>query len=95
MKDHVSINRKLRLLVWPVSIVMSILWILSYKNRMFYVITYNAVNVASQGYYLSQLPGLLVILLDMGIVFYYKKEIGWRQVLSLWSVSYTHLCASG
>ena len=84
MKDHVSINRKLRLLVWPVSIVMSILWILSYKNRMFYVITYNAVNVASQGYYLSQLPGLLVILLDMGIVFYYKKEIGWRQVLSLW-----------
>lgn len=84
MKDHVSINQKLRLIVWPVSIVMSILWITSYHNRMFYVITYNAVNVPNQNYYLSQLSGVILILFDMGIVLFYKKEIGWRLVLTLW-----------
>lgn len=84
MRNHVPINRNLRLVAWPVSIVMSILWIASYKNRMFYVVTYNAVNVANQGYYFSQLPAILLILFDMGIVLFYKKVIGWRQVFTLW-----------
>lgn len=84
MKDYVPINKKLRLLVWPVSLVMSVLWILSYQNRMFYVITYNAVNVANKGYYLSQLPAVILILFDMAAVLFYKKEIGWRLALTLW-----------
>lgn len=84
MKDHVSINIRLRLIAWPIIIIMTILWIISYQNRMFYVITYNAVNVPNSGYYLSQLPAVLLIIFDMAVVFFYKKKIGWRMVLTLW-----------
>lgn len=84
MKAHVPINGKLRLVVWPVSLIMTVLWIMSYKNRMFYVITYNAVNVANESYYLSQLPAIILILFDMAVVLYYKREIGWRLALTLW-----------
>ena len=46
---------------------------------MFYVITYNAVNVPNSGYYLSQLPAVLLIIFDMAVVFFYKKRLdgGW------------------
>lgn len=84
MKDLVPIDRRLRLVVWPVSIVMSVLWMLSFKNRMFYVITYNAVNVAYPYYYVSQVPGILLILVDIALVFFYRRKLGWRVVLMMW-----------
>lgn len=84
MKEYVEINLRWRLIVWPVTIIMSGLWVLSRYNRMFYVITYNAVNVPNKGYYLSQLPAMLVIMLDMFFVFWHRHKIGWRNVLVMW-----------
>lgn len=84
IKDYAPINRKLRFVVWPVTAAMSVLWLLSYQNRMFYVITYNAVNVQNEGYYFSQLPAGGLLLFDMALVFFYRKKMGWRAVLALW-----------
>lgn len=84
MRAHVSVSSKLRLLVWPISTIMPVLWVLSYGNRWFYTITYNAVNVSGPYYYLSQLPGVFLILFDMATAFLYRKMLGWRTVLSLW-----------
>lgn len=84
IRTHVPVNPKLRLLVWPISVIMPVLWVLSYGNRWFYTITYNAVNVPGPYYYFSQLPALLLILFDMVAAFAYRKKLGWRTVLNLW-----------
>lgn len=84
MRSHAPVDPKLRLIVWPISVIMPVLWILSYENRMFYTITYNAVNVPGRYYYLSQFPALFLILFDMAVAFVYRKKLGWRTVLSLW-----------
>lgn len=84
MKENVEINTKLCLIVWPIIIVMSVLWAFSCKNRLFYVITYNAVNVPSDGYYLSQCPAMLLIMFDMFLVFHYRSRLGWRMVVTMW-----------
>ena len=82
--NYVPVSKKLRVIVWPISTVMSVLWILSYQNRIFYTITYNAVNVPNEGYYFSQLPAICLILFDMALVFFHRKRIGWRIAFTLW-----------
>ncbi len=84
LKQRVSINKNLRLIVWPISIVMSILWILSYSNRSFYVITYNAVNVQSDIYFLSLLPAILLIVFDLATALFYLKKMDSWNFFNFW-----------
>lgn len=86
LKTRAPVPRVLRLAVWPVAVVMSVLWVLSSRNRMFYSITYNAVNVAGDWYYLSQAPAMALLLFDMGLVLYYRRRKGldWQNSVSLW-----------
>lgn len=85
LQEYVPVSRNLRRMVWPICCIMSLLWVLSYENRMFYTITYNAVNVPNSAYYLSQLPAMLLILFDMAVIFHHRKKLGWRTVLPLWT----------
>lgn len=74
----------LREAVWVICAVMSVLWTMSYRNRLFYTITYNSVNVNSSVYLLSQVPAMLILLVDVGAAYrYYKKHPGHRITLAL------------
>lgn len=81
---HRSIGfpRSWRYIVWPIVVVMSVLWCLSLETRAFYIITYNAVNVAGDYFYLSQLPGMMLLLTDLIIVLLNAKRLGSRQAFS-------------
>lgn len=84
MGEHAGLDTRIRLIVWPIFVIMVSLWVLSNWNRMFYVITYNAVNVPYDYYYLSQVPGVALIVADMLLTLFYRKRIGWRIVLIMW-----------
>lgn len=77
-------RQRMRLAGWTVCGVMSVLWIASYYDRIFYTITYNSVNVNSNLYALAQVPVMLLLLCDVVAVYLsFQRHSGPRSVLLL------------